>query len=218
MKTIGKKRFSGEDSIEAKRGESSSFEDSKKVSSSIKNLQKSVINSLWEDLIKGGKSTISEQIFGGKSAGGDLKAGQEIVLKEQVKQENLKTKKHTEYAEEVKKIEIVAENRNQTALEQKVHEILIELKKLAKSSKELQNAVKEAEKQEMPVKAGRYHINFLEWILLTVRSARTKVEEGANWASMLSGRRNQKRYWNMFKKHGTTFGLSQERTTATQTG
>jgi len=52
-----------------------------------------------------------------------------------------------------------------------------------------------------------------------VKNLRQKVEEGRTWLAAFSQRKIKKMgYWKMYKKHGTTFGLSHERTVATQTG
>jgi hypothetical protein len=46
-----------------------------------------------------------------------------------------------------------------------------------------------------------------------------KIEDGRAWLETFAKRKKKKLgYWKMYKKHGTTFGLSHERTIATQTG
>jgi len=72
--------------------------------------------------------------------------------------------------------------------------------------------------QALPEKVGIYHIRFFEWVLALLRDLHKKVSESATWLSHLNSKRRKKGYWGMFKKHGTSFGLSGERTVATQSG
>jgi hypothetical protein len=44
------------------------------------------------------------------------------------------------------------------------------------------------------------------------------VEDSGAWLSAMSGKKGKKTYWSEFKKHGTSFGMSNERSVATQTG
>ncbi|HLD02068.1 MAG TPA: DUF5660 family protein, partial [Patescibacteria group bacterium] len=60
--------------------------------------------------------------------------------------------------------------------------------------------------------------NFFEWMLSVIRIARMKVEDSGAWMAALSSKKKGKGYWQMFKKHGTTFGMSHERNVSTQTG
>ena len=45
-----------------------------------------------------------------------------------------------------------------------------------------------------------------------------KVEDSGAWLGKVQGKGAKKGYWGMFKQHGTTFGLSGERSVATQVG
>jgi hypothetical protein len=55
-------------------------------------------------------------------------------------------------------------------------------------------------------------------MLTVIRGARMKVEDSGAWLSTMQGKKGKKNYWAMFKKHGTSFGMSNERQVATQTG
>lgn len=90
---------------------------------------------------------------------------------------------------------------------------------LERSEKALVNEVSKIKVEQLPPKTGIYYIHFLEWMLATVKQLRMKVEDGRAWLETFSKRKKKKLgYWKMYKKHGTTFGLSHERTLATQTG
>lgn len=90
---------------------------------------------------------------------------------------------------------------------------------LEKSNKGLVAEMAKVKVEQAPQKSGIYYIRFLEWMLLVVKQMRMKVDEGRAWLETFTKRKTKKLgYWKMYKKHGTTFGLSHERTLATQTG
>lgn len=106
---------------------------------------------------------------------------------------------------------------------QEANQILNKLKEqitiLEKSEKSLVSEVSKIKVDKLPEKTGIYYIRYLEWLLSVVKQLRMKVEEGHAWLSTFNQRKKKKLgYWKMYKKHGTTFGLSHERTLATQTG
>lgn len=103
-------------------------------------------------------------------------------------------------------------------VQRKIQEILVELKTLAKSVEKVSQETGKVAMEEMPVRPGIYHLNFFEKLLKLIKDARSKVEESSVCLKLFQSRKQQKQYWTMFKKHGTTFGLSQERVVATQTG
>ena len=100
----------------------------------------------------------------------------------------------------------------------RIDQILVELKNLASSSQELAVQFEEITMTAAPVDAGTYHLNFFEWVFGVIQKARERIEESQTWLATFQSKKGQKNYWNMFQKHGTTFGLSGERVVATQTG
>lgn len=105
-------------------------------------------------------------------------------------------------------------------MQQRIQDIMAELQKLVKSSKMLEVQFREVSVEQTPVQSGEYHMNFFEWMLIVIKQAREKVEDSGAWLNTVKGKRGKKQtgYWEMFKKHGTTFGMSNERAVATQTG
>jgi hypothetical protein len=103
-------------------------------------------------------------------------------------------------------------------IQMRIDQIIGELRKLTASSTELAVQFEEVAMEETPVDAGTYHLNFFEWVFSVVQKARERVEESQTWLALFKSKKGQKNYWSMFKKHGTTFGLSNERVVATQTG
>ncbi len=113
-------------------------------------------------------------------------------------------------------------NREQEEVLKESQIILSKLKEqiniLEKKEKGLVTEISKVKVEQMPPKAGIYYLRFLEWLITVVRELRMKVEDGKAWLQTFNQRKKKVGYWKMYKKHGTTFGLSHERTLATQTG
>lgn len=100
----------------------------------------------------------------------------------------------------------------------KYNEILIELKALGNSSKELKTQVEILTIEQAPEEVGIYHIGFVEKLLLRLQVARESVDEGIAWFKALRIKNASRQYGAMAKRAGTSFTLSNERTVATQAG
>lgn len=190
----------------------------------------SVADSLVNDLIKPAATTdLWEQLLGANdsatgefSTQGDLTAGETIdiqAIEEQLKDREKKVVAPAiDYHRDVIRSSEKIVKENSFVLERRIQEIMVELKKLANSSQELQVVFRQVTIEKTPVNPGQYHLNFFEWVLSVIRSARLKVDESKTWLALFASKRAKRSYWAMFKKHGTTFGLSHERVVATQTG
>lgn len=178
---------------------------------------KKSMDDFWSQLLGSETRSYAEQ------NAGDLSEGQELDLKSLKKKTEevdsmLNVMPGIDYRREIVHAESRITSENQRELDVKVQEVMIEIRKLITSSKELQAQFKEVAVEQRVVKAGKYHVNFFEWVIAVVKTARMKIEDSQNWLSTFKSKKNKKQYWNMFKKHGTTFGLSNERVVATQTG
>jgi len=101
---------------------------------------------------------------------------------------------------------------------QKLEAIRQELQALSKSIRGLQQEIQTAV-MDMPVEPGIYHLNFFEQLKTLLKGIRERVDDSRVWLSAWNANVKKKRgYWGMYKKHGTSFGLSNERTLATQAG
>lgn len=194
-----------------------------------------VLGSLGSDLglglIKGTKDQVIGLSETENQHGGDLAEGQEVDLTAKKKQARLAESKREEkekylrdaepgidYRSEILHGEKRIARQQENELTQKIDEIIVELKRLASSSKVLEVKFQEITVEQRIVNPGKYHVSFYEWFLAVIRSARIQVEDAGSWQAMFKSKKAQRQYWNMFKKHGTTFGLSNERVVATQTG
>jgi hypothetical protein len=103
-------------------------------------------------------------------------------------------------------------------MQQNIQQIKVELSKLVASSQILKLEFAEVSVEQTAPNIGQYHLNFFEWMLTVIRAAREKVEDSNAWLGTVKGKGAKRDYWSMFKTHGTTFGLSGERSVATQVG
>jgi hypothetical protein len=102
-------------------------------------------------------------------------------------------------------------------LKEQIESVRSELKALAASIKNLNTDIQRTI-TEVPVDPGIYHKNFLERIRSILVMLREQVDDSRSWLSLFAGRKKKMGFWGMYKKHGTQFGLSNERTLATQAG
>ena len=107
--------------------------------------------------------------------------------------------------------------REDAQVKQQLEAVRNELAALSKSismlSTEIQKAV-----VETPVTPGIYHITFYEKLRTMLKMLREQIDDSRSWLTMHTSRKKKMGYWGMFKKHGTTFGLSNERSLATSSG
>lgn len=214
MKKSTKTQQFGANTLEALRSIPSGV-----VESAVKDVAQETVKGLWEQLLGAGEYAKSP-----KKHAGDLSEGQELNL-QLFQQETVQ--KTTHMTERIAAIdyhrEIVEGGKREEAklsyaLETKVEEIIIELKQLVNSSQELAVTYKEIAVDQRMQNPGKYHIAFFELMLKVVREARQKIEDSGAWLQAMKSKKGQKSYWNMFETHGTSFGLSNERVVATQSG
>lgn len=224
MKPFKKRQVIGEESIEAKPH--GGYTQATTINDEVKELWKGVFDSAKTDLGGGFASSLSEQIigFGGEAT---LEEGQEISLRAQQeakKQGQKEESKITAEFMDYKRTVINAENNSEATAERQVkeavEEIRSEIKKLMQTSKLVERTVKDATAEKAPVKPGKYHLNFFDFVLNILKDATRKLEDSVSFGAVFTSKKQQSHYWNMTnsKKGGTSFMLSGERTSATQTG
>jgi hypothetical protein len=190
------------------------------VASSGLNLAKDTINpDNWSRYIGIGEKEKNQK----EKFAGDLTPGQELDLAtlEQKKQDRiLDIDPGYDYKGEILHREIRASQRLSQETENNITQILVELKKLVSTTRELKTQFKEVAVEKV-VNPGKYHESFFEWMLSSVKEALKKVEDSGAWLSAVKGK-NAKRgiYWTNADETvgGTSFSLSSERVVATQTG
>lgn len=126
---------------------------------------------------------------------------------------------HREYYESIAKFGERASYREVMQESRQIQQIMAELKKLVVTTKSLQVQFGLVSVEEAPANPGKYYLNFFEWMLITLKQARQKVEDSKSWLETVKGKgKKKKSYWSQAKKHGTTFSQSNERFAATSTG
>ncbi|OGG11403.1 hypothetical protein A2Z00_00540 [Candidatus Gottesmanbacteria bacterium RBG_13_45_10] len=102
-------------------------------------------------------------------------------------------------------------------LKREIEEVRAELKALSMSMRNLNTEIQKAV-NEVPIRPGVYHKNFLDRLRSIMKVLREQIEDSRSWLVMHNARKQKKGYWGLYKKHGTQFGLSTERTMATSAG
>jgi hypothetical protein len=178
-----------------------------------KDLGKGGITEAWDELLK------TDIKSGEPQAGqGELSEGTEIDLGQLQKKTVEITEIGREFASEIVNAGRRKEAQNTQEVEVKMHEILIEIKKLSESSGELKEQVEIITLEQTSETPGVYHVSFLEKMLSNLRDLRANVDDSLAWFSALRSKKSARGYSNMAKKHGTSFTLSNERQVSTQVG
>ncbi|MBI4066159.1 hypothetical protein HY411_00430 [Candidatus Gottesmanbacteria bacterium] len=107
--------------------------------------------------------------------------------------------------------------REEAGIKEKLDAVRMELKTLAVSIKKFNSQVERAI-EDIPAHPGVYHLNFLERLRGVIMALRQNIEDGNSWLALWTSRKKKKQYWGLYKKHGTSFGLSSERNVSTQAG
>lgn len=210
-----KPQYLNQNTIESSRNSST-------VVGQLSNTVKGMSSDMWSQIL----GSVAHERNGHQEVSGDLREGQEVTLSSPTKNRQFIEKKAPvlniepgiDYRREILHGERKIANRQTQEITTKIQEIIIELKRLTATSKVLQVEFKEVATEQRISKPGKYHASFFEWMLSVIRQARTKVEDSGAWLAVAKSKQQKRRYWAMFKKHGTSFGLSNERVVATQTG
>lgn len=211
-----------QDSPEKLRGENQAVVEHTTITNEAASIWKALLKSGKNDLIGGVGESVSTQVLGG----GTLQEGQAVSLKQKQPQAE-KVEKHekqavssefAEYKREVINADRISDRQTEQQVVQAVDQIRMEIQKLVKTSKLVERTVKDATADQAPVRAGKYHVHFFEFVLGILRDATRKLEDTVSYGAVFQSKKQQSKYWNSYKKSGTSFGLSGERTVATQVG
>src|SRR5664280_1281479 len=134
------------------------------------------VTSAWSQLL-GGNSEDSGENNGATETvmSGDLVEGQEIELvrrQQQIEKQAAKLANIEvgyDYKNEILHFEQKETQENQNQTSSHIQEILIEIKQLSNSVKELEVEVKDVVMDTVPVKAGKYHESFFDYLLTILK-------------------------------------------------
>lgn len=211
-----KPQYLNQNTIESSRNTSST------VVGQLSNTVKGMGSDMWSQIL----GSVAHERNGHQEVSGDLMEGQEVTLSNLSKNRDTFEKKSLglsieagiDYRKEILHGERRIVQRQTQETSTKIQEIIAELKRLTTSSKVLEVEFKEVAIEQRISNPGKYHVSFFEWMLSVIKQARMKVEDSGAWLTVAKSKQQKRQYWAMFKKHGTSFGLSNERVVATQTG
>src|SRR3989344_263615 len=98
-----------------------------------------------------------------------------------------------------------------------VQNLAVEVKNIQSQAAALSGDVRKVTVEQVPT-PDKYHLNFFEWILVMLKDIKKDIVKSRTWLQAANGKKKKKGYWAMFKKHGTTFAMSDERGIATAAG
>jgi hypothetical protein len=163
---------------------------------------------------KNTEASASDDIFNFRNASSEKIE----ILEKQGKQMERKVEAAINYHRDVVKSSERASRQELQSVSSQIQQIKTELIALSKSTKMLQLEIASVSVEQTTENIGVYHAHFFEWMLGMLKAARERVETSEAWMGAQKGKAGKKGYWGMFKKHGTSFGLSNERSVATQVG
>lgn len=184
------------------------------------------LNEEWKAFMKqalGRAQEAQNEASQAEKLAGELKEGEEISfssIKSEKKERRAEGDPDIKYADKILHAETIRVRADNQEIKQRLTEIQIELKKITEKSKELEISFRQVATETIQenIKPGKYHLNFVEWMLSTIQAARVRIESSASWMSALAGKKSKKDYWSLAKSQGTNFTLSGERVVAQQTG
>ncbi|MDP1723034.1 MAG: DUF5660 domain-containing protein [Candidatus Gottesmanbacteria bacterium] len=182
------------------------------VLESLRDLGSGVGNTITKDVIGGMANDALSSLFG-QPTGGDFKRPQQPTVEGFPERQPFRPQMRRPEVYQP----MILDQREEVGMKQKLDSVRLELKALASSIKNLNSQIERAI-DDIPAHAGIYHVNFLERLRGIIRTLRENIEDSGSWLALWSGRKQKKKYWGMYKKHGTSFGLSSERNVSTQAG
>ena len=181
------------------------------IMESLRDLGAGVGKSVAKDVVGKVASDALTSLFG-QPTGGDIKPPQPMVEAYPERQPLRPAFRRPEVYQPMTPL-----HREEVGIKEKLEAVRSELKVLATSIKKFHSQVERAI-EDIPAHPGIYHLNFLERLRGVIITLRQSIEDSGSWLALWTSRRRKKMYWGMYKKHGTSFGLSSERNIATQAG
>lgn len=178
---------------------------------SLRSLGTGVGRSVARDVVGRVGNDALQSIFGSIPKQGELKPGQQLELGKRERQP-VPNFRRPEFLARPAAVHV-----EETGLPQKIEAVRQELKALTASVKRFNTEVQKSV-ESMPADPGIYHLNFLERLRSILKILREQIDDSRSWLALQDNRKKKAGYWGMYKKHGTKFGLSSERTMATQAG
>jgi hypothetical protein len=204
-------------------------------SSEVGNLPSAFLKDIQQN-IKSAPNDIFDQLLGignyeSKNSSvphsGEMKMGEPIDLSSHKAKEStprLERKNAApamDYHKEISRQSERSTNKESSEIKQQIQQIQAELARLISSADSIVSAAYgDIQMNHTPAKVGKYHVNFLAWMLTVVQDARRKVEESGAWLATAKGKGGKRGHviTDAWKKGNTSVTMSNERSAVTQTG
>lgn len=180
---------------------------------SLRDLGRGVGKTLAHDVAGRVAGDTLATLMGATPTTGELKPNQPFKFRETAKTES-REMPAPRRLERQPQLSLAAE---EAKIKQQIEAVRAELKALAASLKNFHQEIEQAI-SAVPVDPGIYHLNFFERLKSLLKIMQQQVEDSRTWLALWTSRKKKITYWGLYKKHGTQFGLSSERTMATQAG
>lgn len=180
------------------------------VLESIRGIGSSVGNTIVKDVIAGAGNDVLQSVFGGIPQSGELKQNQAIEFSRAPEKTPTLNPRNMESYRPVPRSD-------EAEIKQKIEGIRRELTALSQSIKNLRQEISKTV-MDIPADPGIYHLNFFDHLRIYLQAMKEQVDESRTWLMISNNRKAKKGYWGQFKKHGTSFGMSNERAVATSAG
>ena len=185
-----------------------------------------VTKNVTQDLFSGVASDALSSLFGTPNKG-QMQPGQEVNLGQAPEPQDYQDRpefpfpfrrpERQSYQSPFSQEQMAMLQQKETEVARKIEEIRLELKALISTLRSVDREVQKAVNEET-VDAGLYHLNFLDRLKTLLKLMRKSLADSSSWLAIMRSRKREKRYWNQYKRKGTTFGLSHERVVSTQVG
>lgn len=183
----------------------------------FKDIGSSTVKSFAKDVIAGTAKNAVDTLTG-KRPNNSPTSTENFDFEEMLKaRENQVRQQERARFNTIKKEETVIFSRQQQEVKLQIESILTQIKAMSKEQVGLMQEINKASFAAV-VNPGVYHKNFFERLMSLISLARKSISESKSWLSLHNARSKQKGYWGNVKKSGTSYMLSSERSTVTQTG
>lgn len=176
---------------------------------SLRGISQNVGKTVSRDIAGKIPNDVLLSMFGSAPQSNELHQNQELRVPEHNEQPSAYAR-----PELIRRTAVRAEEKD---LNLKIDAVRKELAALSASIKSLNTQI-EKTVQEIPVQPGIYHLNFYERLKVILIHLRESIDDSRTWLECWTNKKKQKHFWGLYKKHGTSFGLSSERTVATSAG
>ncbi|MEK7127838.1 MAG: DUF5660 family protein [Patescibacteria group bacterium] len=135
----------------------------------------------------------------------------------EIKLQKLEAKFHANVLQSSQEVYNFEKEKEQQQIKQILTNLAVEVKNIQAQAAALSGDMNKITVEQIP-DPGKYHLNFFEWVLTMLKDIKRDILKSRTWLSAFNAKKKKKGYWSMFKKHGMSFAMSDERSLATAAG